>query len=154
MTLVWVSVAKRDREKVAANEDVQCNFYKHIDKMMSESEENIEISHSPIAANPFDEPEKEEETEPTTPASTNPFEMEDVEETLPQNPFDQDERHEVDGTKADYEYVSLVTPAVEVGKAHNRDWDLEWDHVSNAVKKNFSSVSVVAPEVISSMMSK
>lgn len=121
---------------------------------MSESEENIEISHSPTAANPFDEPEKEEETEPTTPASTNPFEMEDVEETLPQNPFDQDERHEVDGTKADYEYVSLVTPAVEVGKAHNRDWDLEWDHVSNAVKKNFSSVSVVAPEVISSMMSK
>mgnify|MGYP006185147911 CR=1 FL=1 len=119
--------------------------------MMSESEENVEISSPSAPANPFDEAEKEEETEPTTPASTNPFEMEDLEENLPQNPFDE---HEVDGTKADYEYVSLVTPAVEVSKANNRDWDLEWDHVSNAVKKNFTSVSVVAPEVISSMMSK
>lgn len=115
---------------------------------MSESEEDTSVG-----ANPFGETEKDEETEPTTPASTNPFEMDDVEETLPQNPFDQVE-HDIDGAKTDYEYVSLVTPAVEVGKTHNRDWDLEWDHVSNAVKKNFSSVSVVAPEVISSMMSK
>eukprot|EP01032_Pedospumella_encystans_P010266 gene10266-12018_t len=41
-----------------------------------------------------------------------------------------------------------------LNKAQNGDWDLEWEHVSAAVKKNFSSISVVAPELISSMMSK
>lgn len=113
--------------------------------MMSDTEE---ISVTLASVNPFDESEEiveEPKTEVTAPASTNPFESEEVENDTFRNPFE--------GDKEDYNNIPLDVPSIGA-KTHNRDWDLEWEHVSSAVKKNFSSISVVAPELISSMMSK
>lgn len=124
--------------------------------MMDECEDSGTVASG---ANPFDEADEKEvvKTEGSTP-TTNPFELDEVEASLPQNPFDNEDEvekneSEVENNK-DYEYVSLTAPVVEVNKMHNGDWDSEWEHVSAAVKNNYSSISVVAPEVISSMMSK
>ncbi len=127
-------------------------------KMMSETEEKYEASAS---ANPFDESDEAVEDsveveQPETmasPASTkNPFESDEVEDDTSCNPFEDDVTTE--GNTEDYKCVSLDAPAVGLSKTQNGEWDLEWEHVSAAVKKNFSSISVVAPELISSMMSK
>lgn len=63
---------------------------------------------------------------------------------------------DVDGVRdpAEYEYVSLVAPAVGSMRVTERDWEGEWDHVATAVKKNFTNVAVLSPEVVSSMMMK
>lgn len=131
--------------------------------MMSETEETYE---APASANPFDESDEavEESVEtvqpeiatPASPASTkNPFESDEVDDDTSRNPFEEDvNTHESERNKEDYKCVSLDAPAMGLNKAQNGDWDLEWEHVSAAVKKNFSSISVVAPELISSMMSK
>jgi len=129
--------------------------------MMNEPEESYE---APASANPFDESDEalEESVEieqPETvasPASTkNPFECDEVEDDTSCNPFEKDvTTYDSGGNNEDYKCVSLDAPAVGLSKTQNGEWDLEWEHVSAAVKKNFSSISVVAPELISSMMSK
>lgn len=119
--------------------------------MMSEIEEKGLTSAS---INPFDDQEQETEIEVATPVSTNPFESEEVEAAASHNPFEEEDSREFADNKEDYKCVSLDAPVVGLNRMKIRDWDLEWDHVSSAVKRNFSSISVVAPELISSMMSK
>jgi hypothetical protein len=69
------------------------------------------------------------------------------------NPFAMDGEEDA-RDPADYEYVSLVAPPAESMRIKERDWEGEWEHVATAVKKNFTSVSVVSAEVVSSMMMK
>lgn len=72
------------------------------------------------------------------------------------NPFETDD--ESNGTEqehgVDYEYVSLTAPAGESSRSLNREWEFEWEQVANTVKRNFATVNVVAPEVVSTMMTK
>lgn len=121
-------------------------------------------------SNPFDEPEIADElisssaplvstpktpqpveqdalTEPSEP--TNPFAS--GKDSL--NPFETDDQSGVDeqDLQTDYEHVPL---AGQLTKSVNRDWEDEWDQVAGAVKKNFMTVNVAAPEVVSSMMTK
>lgn len=87
---------------------------------------------------------KSTESAPSTPSSLrNPFANDSG------NPF------ETEGSdNAVYENISLTTPALEAIKLNQRDWDGEWEHVASCVKKNFTSVTVMSPEVVSSMMTK
>jgi lipoprotein-anchoring transpeptidase ErfK/SrfK len=97
------------------------------------------VTATPVK-NPFDSPaEARGASRSQEKASSNPFAMDDVEGAP---------------DPAEYEYVSLVTPAVSSMRVKERDWEGEWEHVSAAVKKNFTSVSVVSPEVVSNMMMK
>jgi hypothetical protein len=86
---------------------------------------------------------------PTTPKN-NPF-VDDVQES--KNPFADDEVDK-SGAGTNYENVSLLAPAVGSIHVQQRDWDAEWDHVASCVKKNFTSVMVVSPEVVHHMMTK
>ena len=88
-----------------------------------------ELPITPTKSNPFDEANE-------VPNGTNPFDTEDVLRCNEQ-----------------YDNVCLATPANEaVCGRSKRDWDGEWEHVSSCVKQNFTNISVVAPEVVSSMM--
>jgi hypothetical protein len=96
---------------------------------------------TPIAVsatrNPFETSEESSPSQGKT--HSNPFAMDDVEDAR---------------DPAAYEYVSLVAPPAESMRIKERDWEGEWEHVAAAVKKNFTSVSVVSAEVVSSMMMK
>lgn len=129
--------------------------------MMDECSEEVGTS----GANPFDDVEPDTtissislqiQSKPITQvpsASTNPFE--DEKEST--NPFEMSddppaEDHE---TGAEYEYVSLTAPSTgHSSRRSNLDWEMEWEQVAGAVKKNFTVVSVTAPEIVSTMMTK
>lgn len=122
--------------------------------MMDECSEEVATT----GANPFDDVEPDATISASKPiaqepgASTNPFE--DEKEST--NPFEMSDEPSTEGHDgAEYEYVSLTAPSSgHSTKRSNLDWEMEWEQVAGAVKKNFTVVSVTAPEIVSTMMTK
>ena len=114
--------------------------------MMDECDDDIGST-----GNPFECDKIQEESKPDTVASSPDKQSQDIDMNSNKNPFEDDNIGDLHNV---YERVSLTATVSNATGALNRDWDSEWEHVASCVKRNFTCVSVVSPEVISTIMTK